>query len=136
MGARRQGFIAVLFVAAMVMPPAMTFAQTQQERDWCSNKGNPTPDQQISSCTALIQSGRYDPFKASLAVVFFDRAHAFSKKGQDDHAIEDYDQAIRLNPQYAAAFYNRGLARQRKGDTAAGDADIAKARQLQPGIGQ
>jgi hypothetical protein len=45
-------------------------------------------------------------------------------------------QAIRLNPQDAAAFFNRGRAKNAMGDTAGGDADIAKVRQLQPGIGQ
>jgi tetratricopeptide (TPR) repeat protein len=57
-------------------------------------------------------------------------------KREFERAIADYDQAITLNPKYAAAFYNRGLTKQKKGDTEGSDADIAQARQLQPGIGQ
>ncbi len=31
-------------------------------------------------------------------------------------ALQDYNEAIRLKPDYADAFYNRGLARSAKGD--------------------
>ena len=30
--------------------------------------------------------------------------------GQHQRAIQDYDQAIRLNPRYAEAYNNRGIA--------------------------
>jgi hypothetical protein len=50
--------------------------------------------------------------------------------------IESRDErAIRLNPNLAEAFYNRGLAKRAKGDSAGGDADIAKAKQLNPSVG-
>src|SRR5260370_16181561 len=39
------------------------------------------------------------------------RAH----KGDIDHAISDYDQALRLNPSLASAFYERGNAYALKG---------------------
>jgi tetratricopeptide (TPR) repeat protein len=38
-----------------------------------------------------------------------DRGLAYFRKGQADRAIENFDQAIRLNPNYAATFFNRGL---------------------------
>ncbi len=67
---------------------------------------------------------------------FSNRGLVYYKKKDFDRAISDCDQAIRLDPKHAPAFYNRGLAKQAKGDAAGGDADIARARQLQPGIGQ
>jgi tetratricopeptide (TPR) repeat protein len=69
---------------------------------------------------------------ACRADAFYTRGNAYRAKGQHDRAIQDYDQTIRVNPQYAAAFFNRGLAKKAKGAAA----DIAKARQLQPSIGQ
>jgi Flp pilus assembly protein TadD len=57
-----------------------------------------------------------------------------SEKGDLDRAIADYTEAIRLSPKFARAYYNRGVAEKRKGDTVGGDVDIATARGLQPGI--
>jgi hypothetical protein len=42
---------------------------------------------------------------------------------------------IRLDPKYANAYYNRGLAKRAKGDSTGGDADVAMAKQLNPGLG-
>ena len=33
-----------------------------------------------------------------------------------DRAIEDYDKTIELKPNYADAYYNRGVVRYKKGD--------------------
>jgi tetratricopeptide (TPR) repeat protein len=44
------------------------------------------------------------------AIDFFKRGAAYVAKGQYDSAIEDFDQAVRLNPNYAAAFVGRGAA--------------------------
>jgi tetratricopeptide (TPR) repeat protein len=50
------------------------------------------------------------------------------RQGQHDDAIEDYDQAIKLDPNFARAYRNRGLARTKKGDKKGADADFAEAR--------
>ena len=38
------------------------------------------------------------------------RGAVYAKLGQPERAIQDYDEAIRLNPQYALAHFNRGAA--------------------------
>jgi hypothetical protein len=43
---------------------------------------------------------------------------------------------IKLDSKEAWGLYNRGLAKQRKGDQRGGGADIAKARQLDPSVGK
>jgi tetratricopeptide (TPR) repeat protein len=55
--------------------------------------------------------------------------------GDDDRAIADYTEAIRLNPNYANALYWRGVAKQREGDKDVGDADIAAAKRIDPKAG-
>jgi tetratricopeptide (TPR) repeat protein len=45
-----------------------------------------------------------------------------------DDAIADYDAGLKINPRIAASLYGRGIAKLRKGDTAAGQADIAAAK--------
>ena len=42
-------------------------------------------------------------------------------------AIADYDAALKLSPKLAEALYGRGVARQRNGAAAAGNADLAVA---------
>jgi tetratricopeptide (TPR) repeat protein len=58
------------------------------------------------------------------------RALVHLKSGQFDKAIADYDVALKTNPRLAGALYGRGLARLRSGDTAAGNADITEAKEI------
>jgi tetratricopeptide (TPR) repeat protein len=64
------------------------------------------------------------------------RGFVHLRLGQLDQAIADYDAVLRLQPQHAASRYGRGLAKLRKGNTAAGNADVAAAKALKPGIEQ
>lgn len=50
-------------------------------------------------------------------------------------AIKDYDQAIKIKPDAATAYYHRGLAKFGICDLDGADADIAKARELDPHVG-
>jgi hypothetical protein len=44
--------------------------------------------------------------------------------------------ALKLDAKLATALYGRGLARTKKGDTAAGEADMAAAKALQSDVGE
>jgi tetratricopeptide (TPR) repeat protein len=70
------------------------------------------------------------------AITFNNRGIAYSEKGQHDRAIQDYDQAIKLNPNNAAALYNRSVAKDKKSDKARAEADLAAARRIDPKIGR
>jgi tetratricopeptide (TPR) repeat protein len=63
---------------------------------------------------------------------YFDlRGEAYEHKRQYARAIQDYDQAIWLNPKDGLAYGNRGFAKKLfMGDTAGGDADLARMQQL------
>src|SRR6516162_6240682 len=53
--------------------------------------------------------------KTKTRVAGTDLAHPTSGAGGEG-ALQDYSEAIRLNPDYADAFYNRGAARRANGD--------------------
>ncbi len=63
------------------------------------------------------------------ALTYRNRGDAYMNKGDYDRALADYNEAIRLDPANAFAFCNRGRVKRNIND-ASGNADIAKARQL------
>src|SRR5271166_5368995 len=68
------------------------------------------------------------------AAVFYDRGVTYSKRGEYDRAIADYDEAIRLNPNLALAFTNRGFAYYKKGEYDRAIADYNEAIRLNPNL--
>jgi Flp pilus assembly protein TadD len=58
------------------------------------------------------------------------------KAGDYARAVADLDRAVQLAPNDAVVLYNRGLAKRQTGDAAGGDADIARARAMDPNIEQ
>jgi len=49
---------------------------------------------------------------------------------EHDKAISDFTEAIRLNPNYAKTYYNRGVSYDEKGEQEKADADFGKAQEL------
>ena len=60
------------------------------------------------------------------------RGDSFSAIKDYGRAILDYDQAIRLNPEYAEAYNNRGYAYYWNGDATHAIADYSRAIELRP----
>jgi tetratricopeptide (TPR) repeat protein len=60
---------------------------------------NSSDDVAIAACTRAIASGQYTT--QNVAAFYTSRGIAYGAKGQHDRAIQDFDQAIRLDPQFA-----------------------------------
>lgn len=105
---------AVALLISTALLPSFVHAQTQQQTTWCLGQDGATPELMINGCTAIIQSGRLSG--KDLAMAFSNRGNAYRSSGENDHAIADYDQAIKLYPKSAFAFCGRGLAYKAKGD--------------------
>lgn len=63
---------------------------------------------------------------------FLDEGNVYFNVGQYGLAVERYGQAIEMDPQLTAAFYNRANAHTRAGDFEAALADYNRALELQP----
>ena len=83
-------------------------AQSSKEWNQCAGKENVSVDQLIASCSSVIQSG--GGTRETLALAFVDRGSALTMKGDLDGAIQDYGQALSLNPNNFLAFNNRCFA--------------------------
>jgi tetratricopeptide (TPR) repeat protein len=86
-------------------------------------------DKAISLLTAALHT---NPEKNIASYIYFDRAMAYSEKGQLDKALSDWTAAIQLNPKNAAAYYNRGNVYSWRRQYSPAIRDATTAIQLRP----
>lgn len=84
----------------------------------------------LDACTNLILSGKLK--NDDLAHAYYRRGSRKDDLGDEAGAIADFDQAIKLKPDYARAYNNRGIAKGKKGDLDGAIADFSKAIKLDP----
>jgi len=58
------------------------------------------------------------------------RGYAYYNLGQHQRAIQDFNEAIRIDPQHAYAYYMRGLVNQALGNNSAANRDFIKSSDL------
>jgi lipoprotein NlpI len=91
---------------------------------------NASGDEKIAACTRVIDSGLFAG--SGLAWAYTNRGNAYRAKGDNDRDIQDQDQAIRLDPNFAAPYNNRGTAYHGKGDNDRAVADYSEAIAINP----
>lgn len=89
---------------------------------------SPVPQPPASGRVALDPIARPpDP-----AEEFNNKGLAAASKGYHDEAIDHYDSAIKINPNFAAAYVNRAVSRYQKRDPDTALADLGRALQINP----
>ena len=104
--------LAIAFTGLVTIGVSPADARRQNSAWRECNTGN--ADQRISACTGIIDRGRESTNNRASA--YNSRGIAYFSKGENDRAIRDFDEAIRLRPKIAVLLYNRGFAYYSKGD--------------------
>jgi tetratricopeptide (TPR) repeat protein len=123
-----RGFLlaTAMLVASGIAP---IFAETPQDWANCLTGDLRAPDVPIS--TAVIKTG--DQILRRLAAAYNNRGVAYRiNKANYAQAIADFNEAIRLEPNYANAFNNRGVACRNMGDLDRAVADYDQAIAIKP----
>jgi Tfp pilus assembly protein PilF len=95
-----------------------------------SNCNGDKTDAAISACTRVIRSGKSTG--QDLATVYYARGRSYRLMGDNDRAIADYNESIKLNSSYAPALLGRGNAWKSKGDLDRAIADFSQAIRVDP----
>ena len=85
----------------------------------------PEQDRAIAQATSQIEAS---PISAYIA--YNNRAVAYFEKGEAEQALADFTKAIELKPDYAEAWYNRGVVHETLGNKREAEKDFAEAKRL------
>ena len=121
---------AALFASITLFAPATMAQVVSKEWGQCSGGEGRNPDLIIAGCTAVIKA-HTDPTRR-LAIALNNRGVAFKAKGDLDHALQDYDMSLQLDPYAANHYNNRGVVYRIKGDLVRAVEEYGKAILLNP----
>ncbi|MEW6491631.1 MAG: tetratricopeptide repeat protein [Cyanobacteriota bacterium] len=93
-------------------------------------------DGAIVRLSAALESVKVIPKALELSAIYFYRANAYTDKGEYDRAIDDYNQALKLNPNLAEAYNNRGFAYSDKGEYDRAIDDYNQALKFNPNLAE
>ena len=112
----------VLFVTSLAAPARAGMVEDcNQEYDW---------DLKIVDCTTAIRSGQWQG--KNLTAAYTNRGEAYRNLGDPTRAIENYGQALRLDPGNALVYNSRGNAYDDLGDHARAIEDYDQALRFDP----
>src|SRR6188474_1334132 len=80
------------FIASVIPLGAVAIAQPAPNWDWCLGKRNPTFEQRVAACTAIVESRGETPGNRAKALGF--RAVAYSNNGNSQQALRDYEASL------------------------------------------
>ncbi len=113
-------------IATFTVPAAK--ADTKGDADKCIHQ--PTSQVAIDACTRLLRAGKLAP--RMRAILRTNRGIAYDLLKKYPLALRDYDEAVRLDPTYHRAYYNRALVYVKIGNRPAAAIDFRNALKLSP----
>src|SRR5262245_31649924 len=108
------GLLFAVITSPLLGTPAIAQTSLLKTLELCEGSGGVSLDGQMEACTTVVQTPAVRP--RGLSVAHNNRGTGYVKKGEYDSAIQDFDQAIKINPNYVKALNNRGVAYQKKGE--------------------
>jgi len=126
----RFGLFGIAVLAGTFSLTSHASAQLSPQWGTCTGKAGVDWEEQVKSCTVLIES----PFETTdhRVLGYIRRGIAYNNQGKFDSALTDYEEAINLNPKSVQAYYNRGNAYWDKGEDDRAIADFDMAIKLDP----
>jgi tetratricopeptide (TPR) repeat protein/predicted aspartyl protease len=101
-------------------------------RCWARALQNDNLDAALSDCEAAMSEVYEKSFGYSALLGY--RGLVRYRMGRYDKAIVDYNKSLKLDPNAALSLYSRGLAKIRTKQTAEGEAEMAQAVKMEPGV--
>jgi Tfp pilus assembly protein PilF len=97
----------------------------------CADRsGNTAPSRAIQACTELTDHNTFDRHVRFFA--FANRAAAYCGQGDKQHALDDYDTAVKLASHNADLYYSRGVCYATQSDDDAALRDFNTAIRINP----
>ncbi len=115
----------LLFAAVLLA----TNAHAASDADWSDCKSSKAQTA-IDGCTRVLGDTALNAYDRATAHNY--RGRGYRRSGDYDRAIAEYNEAIRLRPDYHTAFNNRGLAYRYKRNYDQAIADYSEALRLKP----
>jgi tetratricopeptide (TPR) repeat protein len=120
--------IALQFCFICLLSARLCAASADPNASLCMNETD--PDKRIAACSKVL-TAQPKP-DAGLAWAMAARGVAYFTKGDLDHAMKDFDGAIKLDPKNDTALANRGTARMAQGQSGPALLDYTAALKLNP----
>jgi tetratricopeptide (TPR) repeat protein len=121
-GAMHRFVVSIIALMGIAAAPAWA-----NDRSICDGKS--TPEERIAACTRLISKGRM----SNASITYGNRGMGYQAKGEQDRAIEDFTESIRLSPKASFPYWRRGRSYINKREHDRAIKDLSEAIRLEPG---
>jgi tetratricopeptide (TPR) repeat protein len=105
-------------------------ANAASQQDWDDCKQTSDRDRTIAGCTRVVQD--QSESASNRAIAQRNRGVAYDMLGAQDRALADFEEAIKLDRNYAPAHLSRGIMYGKKGDYDRAIAEYSEAMRIDP----